>query len=765
MTRRRASRPATSVSGAEGVSPAAGGFEILESKLIPPPLREGIVERSALVDRLASMHDTPIVAILAPAGYGKSSILAQWATRDSRPFLWVSIDRRDNDPAILLTYVARAVERASPRGSELAGLLAAPHTSIWASAVPRVARALASIARPFVLVLDDADKLTEPSAADIVVTLAEHLPSGSQLVIAGRTAGRFPIPRLAAAGRIAVIGAEDLALSDAEASSVLRAAGVVLEQDDVASINRHAEGWAAGVYLTALAMLARGITRPPTVTGALAGGLVTDYIRAEILDGLEPADVDFMLRTSVLDRFSAPLCDEVVGRTDSAGRLERLGRSNLLLIPTDDRREWYRYHDMLREHLSFELERRYPGSVASLIGRAGEWHESRGDHGAAFEYALAASDLERASRLFVGLAQRTYNAGRVETTRRWCEALDALGAPARYPDVAATGAVMYASQGHIADAERWARLADEGTGGQEEAMPRPMVAFARSMLCRSGIEAMAADAAYAVEQWNEDAPFRPGALNLLGVAQAAMGDPEAERTLGAAALAAQPGHRAQGTAAIAFALRATLAMARGDWEAAEGHAGDARAALGAVHGEQMSGGVVDAVAARVALHHGERARARELLAHAARLRPLLSSALPWIAIRARLDLAHAHLAMADPAGARILVAEINDILHVRPRMGTLVEEHRSIQRQLATNRGSVPGVSSLTVAELRLLPWLATHLAFGEIGERLFVSKNTVKSQVASIYRKLDANSRSEAIDRAVEVGLLESMGRFTPPG
>jgi LuxR family maltose regulon positive regulatory protein len=185
-------------------------------------------------------------------------------------------------------------------------------------------------------------------------------------------------------------------------------------------------------------------------------------------------------------------------------------------------------------------------------------------------------------------------------------------------------------------------------------------------------------------------------------------------------------------------------------------------------GEQVPGVLTDAVAARLAMHWGDPEAARAHLAHAQRLRPLLTRALPWGAVRARLDLAHAHLALADAPGARTLLAEIRDVLARRPQMGALTDELATIQRQVDTMRGDVIGASTLTTAELRLLPLLTTHLSFREIGTQLFVSHNTVKTQAISIYRKLDATSRSEAIERAVQVGLLESTApahRFIPSG
>ena len=230
---------------------------MLETKLVPPPSRAGLLRRDALIDRLSASREVPILAVLAPAGYGKSTMLAQWAESDPRQFAWLSIDDRDNDPAVLLSYIAFALGGAAALGPDVAEALASPGPSVWTAAVPRLGAALAKRPRAFVLVLDDVDRLTESDSADALVALASHLKDGSQIVLAGRTAGRLPIPRILAGGRGSLIEASDLQLDDHEAAALLRAAGVDLPDEEVAAINESTEGWPAGLYLTALSIRAR----------------------------------------------------------------------------------------------------------------------------------------------------------------------------------------------------------------------------------------------------------------------------------------------------------------------------------------------------------------------------------------------------------------------------------------------------------------------------------------------------------------------------
>jgi LuxR family transcriptional regulator, maltose regulon positive regulatory protein len=320
------------------------------------------------------------------------------------------------------------------------------------------------------------------------------------------------------------------------------------------------------------------------------------------------------------------------------------------------------------------------------------------------------------------------------------------------------------------EADRWARYVEEmridGAPDQAAAMLR----FGRAFLCRSGVDQMLADANAAVEGFAETDQWYPLALLTLGAAQlAVVGHETADRTLERAVAFARRARIAQGTAAVALDHRAAIAIARADWSAAEALASEARSEVASGLGtEQVPGAIADAVDARVAIHHGNLQAARAHLAHAQRLRPLLTVALPWVAIRVRLDLARADLALADGPGARTVLAEARDILVRRPHMGALADEAAGIQRQVETMRGEVIGASTLTTAELRLLPLLTTHLSFREIGSQLFVSHNTVKTQAISIYRKLDASSRSEAIERAVQIGLLDSTApahRFIPSG
>ena len=249
---------------------------------------------------------------MAPPGSGKTTALAQWAERGKRRFAWVSLDRRDNDPVVLLSYLAEALSRgAGVDPAALEGLTAA---SLWTRALPRLGVALASLPEPFVLVLDDVHELEDPECLDALAAVLGQVPQGSQLVLCGRTEARLGLAKLRADGELLELGRSALALNDREAHALLTAAGLDVTETEARALNERAEGWAAGLYLAALSLEAGDSSL------ASFGGddrFVTDYLRAEELGRVKPAELDFLLRTAVLDRMCGPLCDAVLERQDS----------------------------------------------------------------------------------------------------------------------------------------------------------------------------------------------------------------------------------------------------------------------------------------------------------------------------------------------------------------------------------------------------------------------------------------------------------------
>jgi LuxR family maltose regulon positive regulatory protein len=741
---------------------AGPAFELVESKLHPPWMRQGIVPRSVLVQRLLGSHTAPVICVVAPPGYGKTTLLAQWARRKGGRVGWVTVDGRDNDPVVLLTYLAVAVDRVEPIDQGVFGALAAPGASVLGTALPRLAAAVAALTQPVALVVDNVEALDNPQCLDAMVELAARLPRGSQLALAARTTPRLPVALLGAPGRVVAIGVDELKMDQREALALLRGAGVRLADAEAIQLLRHTEGWPVGLYLAALARKAgpAGGSRGDAGVGFSGDDrFMADYLRGELLSHLPEPTVSFLTRTAVLDRMCGPLCDAVLDISGSAELLASLAGSNLLLIPLDRQREWYRYHHLFRGLLRAELDRREPELVRELHARAALWFEANGLPENAIDHAQAAGDADRVAGLVAGLWRATYASGRVDTASRWVGWFDEQGLIDRYPLVVVQGALLHMLVGRPAGAERWADAAERGSAAgtlQDRGTVEALLALLRGFMCRGGVERMRADAEFTRERLGPDSQWRPAALLLEGTAYLLAGDADRADPILADAVEVATNIAALPTASAALAERCIVALERNEWPRAEALA---EQALAIVRGRQLDNyidvALVSAVAARTALHRGHVQRAQEHLARAARLRPLLSYAIPWAAVQVLLEMVQAYLALGDRAGARALLREANDVLRQRPDLGTLPELAAQLRSNASVMPGRVAGASSLSKAELRLLPLLPTHLTYREIGERLYLSPNTVKKQAISIHRKLGVSSRAQAVERAQQLDLL----------
>ena len=444
--------------------PRTGGpaFDLVVSKLRRPLVRPGTVRRSQLVERLARGDARPIISVVAPAGYGKTTLLSQWAARNSQAFAWVSVDEPDNDPKVLLTYVAQALDEIEPIDQRVFAALTSPGSSVPGSVVPRLGAAFSSMTPPVVLVLDDVHVLHDRECRDALSVLAEHVPQGSRLVLAGREEPPLRIARLRAEGRLMEIGPDDLAFTPGEAASLLRDAGVALGQDDVAALHRQTEGWATG--------------------------LVSEYMESEFLALVSRRQRAFLTRTAALKRMSGPLCEAVLEEPGSAVMLADVARSNLLLVPLDRRAEWYRYHHLFRDMLLAQLHRREPGLVPVLRHRAADWCLRNGSPEEALEYSMAAGDVDMTAGLVEKLAVRTYWQGRVSTVQRWFRWLEERDGIQGHPMAVVLASLLSVLTARPADAERWADVVDRWQQGNLTWPGNPAAeawaAVLRALLCR-----------------------------------------------------------------------------------------------------------------------------------------------------------------------------------------------------------------------------------------------------------------------------------------
>ena len=736
-------------------------FDLVEAKLGAPSIRPGTVAKQDVIARLRASR-VPFATVIAPAGYGKTTLLARWAEADPRPFAWVALDGRDDDGVPFLRYIAAAMHRVEPVAPEVFAALAGPGASIWSTGVPRVGSALATLRRPLVLVLDDLHAVEGLSCLDVLAALCEYVPSGSQLVIASREAPALPLARWRTRGWLHEVGVADLRLDDQEAQVLLTAAGVELDPAEVADLTERTEGWPAGLYLAALSLQAGAPSpaRAETFTGD--DRLVAEYFRFELLSRLPEAEARFLTHTSVLDRMCGGLCDAVLETRQSAQTLQALERSNRFVVPLDRRGGWYRYHHLFGQLLRNELERTDPEAVAMLNRRAMAWCMANDLPEAAVRYGHAAGETAIVAGLVDRLALPVYYDGRMATLEEWLGWFD-HDELVRYPALAVFGAWLRALTGRPAEAQQWLSLADGATSviplSDGSATIVPWVANLRACMMSDGVERALADAHLALKEFAPGSDWRASALVIRGIAHALLGASDRARTDLAAAVDTGLASGAFEDAFVAHGELALLAMQQGLWSEAARHARQAQAIVEeAGLGNYVTSAIAHVVVARVALHEGRQSDARAALAGAHRQRPLLDHGLPWLTIQVGLELTRAHLALGEAAPARTVLTETERVLERRPDLGSLAQEAAELrERVAATSSPAGTWAMSLTGAELRLLPYLATHLTFVEIGQRLHLSQHTVKTEATSIYRKLQASSRSTAIERAVQVGLLES--------
>ena len=746
-----------------GRSPRAGGsaFDLVASKLRPPLIRPGTVRRSSLLERLAQGDSRPVVSVVAPAGYGKTTLLSQWAEGNGQAFAWVSVDEADNDAKVLLSYVAAALDAVEPISGRVFDALASPGSSVPGSVVPRLGSAFSSMTSPVVLVLDDVHLLRNSECRAALSVLADHVPHGSRLALAGRAQPPLRIARLRAEGKITEIGPGDLSLARAEAASLLRDAGVPLGEEDVTELHKRTEGWPAGLYLAALYLREGGSLAGAANSFGGDDRLVSDYLESEFLSRISSQQRAFLTRTAVLERMCGPLCDAVLDVAGSAAILADLAASNLLLAPLDRRGEWYRYHHLFRDMLLAELHRLEPGLMPVLRRRGAAWYLRNGWPEEALEYSMAAEDVDAAARP----GGDTRGAGLPARPGRHRPAVVRVaggsGRDRGTPDGRGAGLVVLRADRRPAEAERWADAVDRWQYGDPARPDDPpteaWAALLRTLLCRRGAKQMLADADEAVRRFAAESFVTPAPALLRGIARVLCGDLNGGDLSLEDAVNVGEVTGAPDDLALALCERSLVAMARSQWDQAEVLADQARTVLRrAGIEENYATPLICALRARAALHRGDVPAARRELVSAQHLRPLLTYALPYFAVQARIELARVHLALADTAGARTLLREIDDLLKRRPGLGTLAAEAAALRAQLSRERGSsVPGASALTAAELRLLPMLSTHLSFPEIAAELFLSRHTIKSEANSIYRKLGVSSRSQAVSRSLELGLL----------
>ena len=528
-----------------------------------------------------------MVVVSAPAGYGKSTLVAQWGDLDPRPGGWVRLGPGDNDPVVLLARVVAALERTGPVRGDLLEELSRRPPRIDEVALPLLAADLDE-RDPFVLVLDDVDVITAEQSRAILGFLVDQVRSGCQLVLVTRGDPGVPLGRLRASGDLVEIGTEVLALDATETRDVAASGGLELSQAAAEALRERTEGWAAAVALATLSL--RGRDDADVRAAGLSGNQqqIADYLLEEVLERQPEHLKRFLLGTSILDRMSAPLCDAVLGVDDAAGSLDALARSNAFVIALDDRREWYRYHHLFGDLLRAELKRRHPELLPVYLGRAADWCERHGSPGEAFAYAYQAGDLAQAGRIALANRYEFTRRGQIESLRLWLERCTEEEIAAD-PQLAIAAAWVFGYLGDAARASRFAAAAERGpldvASADGASSLRSALANVRTALAPDGIPQMLRDAelVYASEK-QAGSRWLVSGCRAVGVAYVLLGRPQEAITVLREALAfhaTNPSSPTRGSSVSSYlAFAATEMGNRRDaqrwaveatWLVAEGH--------------------------------------------------------------------------------------------------------------------------------------------------------------------------------------------------
>jgi LuxR family transcriptional regulator, maltose regulon positive regulatory protein len=689
----------TTLSSAAGSEPDV----LLATKLHIPRPRPGFLARPQLTQRLAEGTARELVLVCTPAGFGKTTLLADWARRGQRPVAWLSLDEADNDPVRFWRHAAAALDGACPGvASPVAGLLQGQQSASLQAVAATLVNQLAGVADTVVLVLDDYHLIQAQSVHQSLGFLLEHLPASLRLVVASRADPPLPLARLRARGQLAELRERDLRFTPTEAAELLRTAvGLELPEAAVAALGDRTEGWVAGLQLAALSLQGRSDITEFVEGFSGTHRFVLDYLTQEVLDRQPEPLRAFLLETSVLGRLSGPLCKAVTGRSDSQALLEQVERANLFLVPLDEVRGWWRYHHLFADLLRARLAREQPERLPELHHAAAAWSEQHGLVDDAVRHALAAGDAVWAARLierhFDDLLRRNEDA----TLHRWLEGLPAEVVRSR-PRLCLAQALWAWIGGRLEAVEPLVADAERAYPGVAEEPYEPSVGRATSLVAnvpgaiatfRAGLACMQGDAERATSFGRQalahltdaDRTLRSFARWYLAVAEWLRGRlPEAEQAL-AGLVAEQRGAGERYFARLCYDL--------GQVQRAQGRLGAALAtyqqALDAAGGAARllpPAGMALVGQAGVLYERGELEAARDRATEGVGSWRQLSYSLQLVAGLA--TLARIRQAQGDPAGALEAITEA-EWVQLSPTVVALFNPAPALRARLALARGEV----------------------------------------------------------------------------
>lgn len=727
---------------------------VIDTKLWPPLVREGALQREALVDMLQrSISRHSVTLISAGAGFGKTSLLAGWyqVFTDPDHVAWLTLDRADNDPMRLWTHIAFALRETLPARTD--GSIEPSPRSIQ-GIVGALVNDLAAARGRRVLILDDLHTVQSPVGIAALDSFIAAAPPSTRVVISTRTDPAISLARLRAVGKLGELRDHDLAFTYAEAKGLAeRNPQARLSPHDAEELRRRTEGWPAGMHLALLA--AEKADDPHEVVNGLSGDMrtIADFLGAEVLAHLDAEIRSFLVQTAVLDELTGSLCDAALATTGAAERLRQLERANLFLVPLDDTYHWFRYHQLFRDMLRSEFARLDPGHRAAIHRRASAWYSGVGTRrGAAIEHALAALDWPEAARLIAAITIEAVREGRFATVLGWISALPEgeLQAQPLLPAVAASIATALGYPWE--QVEHWLdqyqqsrrRVPALDTSEAQWFASLPRVQFIGTDVPGAILEAsrlldMTAPNMRTIAHGNLAwALYLDGQLSRAEEAAAlavagASGWPRGA-LLGNTVLALLAAEKGQGERALALAQEAIVAGSDIDapLTALTARSRLALAMALALKGrlEQAESEAATALRAPGPPHDASRVLALIALASIRRRRGRFTRT------GEALDEAERALRFIGSPG----------------RLGSLLAEER---KALEALQGTVPAIEPLSKAEGAVLDLLVSDMSLREIADALFLSQNTVKSHCRAIYRKLQAASRADAVARARDLGLL----------
>ena len=761
--------------GSRSVPDVGADRKLLAAKFATPPLHSGIVSRERLSRILDGNGTQKLSVVVAPAGWGKTTLLAEWArrTRDRQPVAWLTLDETDDEPQRFWAYVVTALQTATPGlGDAALVALRVPGIDPIDVALPALLNDLSGTAATQTLILDDYHMVTDARIHEGVEYLLSYLPPSLRLVIAGRFDPPLPLARMRARGELTEIRAADLRFTPAEAAGLVSAVSQVDAGPDVVDpLVDRTEGWGDGLKLAALTI--RG-TADPAVRAAEVRGddrHIIDFLTSEVLDRLPTDRRDFLVRTAVLDRLCGSLCDAVLDRAGSSAVLEALERADLFVLPLDVHREWYRYHRLFRDVLRRELEETAPAEVPGLLRRAADWYLAAGQTVEPVRLWIAAGDRQQAAQVLLAAEDDLVEQGMAATFLRLGDqlgeatvradprlAVSMAGAAAQSGQPDRVPALLDITEAHLGEdrpIEGWRSLAAAAA----------MLRAAYDPVVRADPPVMLACAERAARLETDPtlqgyvvARITLGAV-LSGMDRRAEAVPVLKEAWERSAHIPMPMFiRLQAAGLLAMCLFET------------GHVDAARRLVRqtapAVQATVDALGDASAVAVtflitidgRLAYRDGQPESAWRLLARAADLARIAGH--PSQQVYVLIALADAALATGDRAAARAALDEARETADTGVAFPATARRLAAAEERIGKRAGRAARrngqlAEELTDRELSLLRALQGPLSQREIGAELYLSLNTIKGYTKSLYRKLGAASRAEAVERGRQLGLI----------